>query len=165
MSTALGNAANRVFDSAQYDFRRTVDSICELLASECESPIEIMIGAAFLLSNHISGHETVVLVKQGSDVDGRKVYLIPQYKWEAYRFDFAVFYRNKITLIECDGHDFHERTKEQAEHDRAKDRAAQSAGFHILRFTGSEIYRDPCNCAIQIVKFLTRSVGANDSNS
>jgi len=53
----------------------------------------------------------------------------------------------KKAIIECDGHDFHERTKEQAARDRARDRAAQSAGYMMLRYTGSEIYRDPLGCA------------------
>jgi len=53
----------------------------------------------------------------------------------------------KKAIIECDGHEFHERTKEQAARDRSRDRAAQAAGHMMLRYTGSEIYRDPLGCA------------------
>lgn len=49
-------------------------------------------------------------------------------------------------VIECDGHDFHERTKEQAARDRSRDRALQASGYTIMRFTGSELYRDPTKC-------------------
>lgn len=50
-------------------------------------------------------------------------------------------------VVECDGHEFHERTKEQAARDRSRDRQLQANGIPILRFTGSEIYRDPVRCA------------------
>lgn len=60
-------------------------------------------------------------------------------------------------LIECDGHDFHERTKEQAARDRARDRAAQHAGLPILRFTGSELWNDPMFCADAVLAFMERA--------
>lgn len=60
----------------------------------------------------------------------------------------------KKIIIECDGHDFHERTKEQASRDRSRDRAAQGAGHMMLRYTGSEIYRDPLGCARAAIKAL-----------
>lgn len=44
--------------------------------------------------------------------------------------------------IELDGHDYHERTKEQARRDRSRDRALTTSGLKPLRFTGSEIHRD-----------------------
>jgi hypothetical protein len=59
-------------------------------------------------------------------------------------------------IIECDGHDFHERTKEQAAKDRARDRAAQLMGFEVFRFTGSELWRDPWGCADQVIEWADR---------
>jgi very-short-patch-repair endonuclease len=53
--------------------------------------------------------------------------------------------------VECDGHDFHERTKEQARRDRKRDRDLQALGYTVLRFTGSEIARDPRAVAKEIV--------------
>lgn len=53
--------------------------------------------------------------------------------------------------VECDGHDFHERTKEQAARDRARDRRLQEAGYTVMRFTGSEIYRDPVKCVLEVM--------------
>lgn len=61
-----------------------------------------------------------------------------------YRVDFLVtaeFSDDKI-VIECDGHEFHEKTKEQAKHDKERDRYLTAQGFKILRYTGSEIYND-----------------------
>jgi very-short-patch-repair endonuclease len=53
--------------------------------------------------------------------------------------------------VECDGHDFHERTKEQAARDRERDRRLQAHGLQVMRFTGSEVYRDPIKCVVEIM--------------
>lgn len=82
-----------------------------------------------------------------------KIVLLPQYEWNHYCIDFAISVFDDLIFVECDGHDYHERTKEQARHDRMKDRTIQTAGIPILRFTGSEIYRDAEACAVEIIDF------------
>lgn len=57
-------------------------------------------------------------------------------------------------VVECDGHDFHERTKEQAQRDKARDRALQAAGYTVLRYTGSEIWKDPDGCAREVYRLV-----------
>lgn len=54
--------------------------------------------------------------------------------------------------IEADGHEFHERTKQQAAADRERDRRLVRCGYTIIRFTGSEIHADPCGCAHEIIR-------------
>lgn len=93
----------------------------------------------------------------------------PQVKIGPYRLDFALVAAalshdceapEKMPLlkiaIECDGHDFHERTKEQAERDRARDRFLQGEGLTVLRFTGSEIWRSPEGCRDEVVDHVKR---------
>lgn len=73
-----------------------------------------------------------------------QINFIPQEKIGRYRVDFVVeasFSDDKV-IIECDGHDYHEKTKEQAKHDKERDRYLTSLGYKILRYTGSEIYND-----------------------
>jgi very-short-patch-repair endonuclease len=50
--------------------------------------------------------------------------------------------RHGIVAVELDGHEFHERTKEQAARDRSRDRDLQHCGIPILRFTRAEVYAD-----------------------
>lgn len=57
-------------------------------------------------------------------------------------------------IVECDGHEFHERTKEQAKNDKSRDRHLQSLGYYVLRFTGSELWKDPKRCAREADEFL-----------
>jgi very-short-patch-repair endonuclease len=56
--------------------------------------------------------------------------------------------------IECDGHDYHDRTKEQAARDKKRDRAIKLAGWEIIRFTGSEIIKDARSCAKEVMHQL-----------
>lgn len=61
-------------------------------------------------------------------------------------------------IIECDGHDYHERTKEQAAKDRSRDRSVTGFGCEIFRFTGSELWRNPLGCADQVYEWAARGV-------
>ncbi len=59
-------------------------------------------------------------------------------------------------IVECDGHDFHEKTKEQSQRDKERDRNFILAGIHVMRFTGMEIYKNPLKCAEEIYKFFNK---------
>jgi hypothetical protein len=59
----------------------------------------------------------------------------------SYRLDFAVA-KHRLA-IELDGHDFHERTKEQVIHRNERDRRLQLAGWTVLHYSGTELLRDP----------------------
>jgi very-short-patch-repair endonuclease len=102
--------------------------------TKCESPIErrlfaALCGVSFALRCSTSN-------------------IYPQAKIGDYRADFLVVGRRKVA-IECDGHDFHERTKEQARRDKARDRYFASQRIAVARFTGSEIWANPIHCAEQ----------------
>lgn len=78
----------------------------------------------------------------------------PQYKIGKWRVDFILILnvppQRKYIVVECDGHEYHERTKQQAARDRSKDRWLQERGIPILRYTGHEIHKDPEACALQV---------------
>lgn len=69
-----------------------------------------------------------------------------------YRTDFSLlvysdYPPNGISVdIEIDGHDFHEKTKEQAAKDKKRERWLVSQNVHLLRFTGSEVFKNPGRC-------------------
>ena len=67
--------------------------------------------------------------------------------------------RTALVVVECDGHEHHEKTKEQAARDKARDRYIQSLGLHVLRFTGSEIWNRPSDCVDEIDTLLCRATG------
>lgn len=110
--------------------------------------------------------------KDREDVDQQTIFVCTQLDVAGWRADFVIHVFadwsredkpggamgwNRL-IVECDGHDFHERTKEQAARDRDRDRQAQLAGIEIFRFTGSELWRDPLGCADQVIAWANRRV-------
>lgn len=86
---------------------------------------------------------------------GHSRFLIkPQSPLGRYRADFLVGLgansQWRKIVVECDGHNYHERTKEQAAHDRGRDRFLTLNGYKVMRFTGSEIHKDAAACARQV---------------
>lgn len=78
----------------------------------------------------------------------------PQQKIGKYVVDFLCFESDRKIVIECDGHEFHEKTKEQAQKDKERDRFLQINGYEVYRFTGSEIFNNPMKVYFEIEKIL-----------
>ena len=81
--------------------------------------------------------------------------LDPQYKINKYTVDFLIRHwlktpktdiENKV-VVECDGHDFHDKNEKQRRYEKQRDRFLQSIGYKVIHFTGSEVYSDPMRCA------------------
>lgn len=118
---------------------------------DCESPIEQLMGLALEKEwpwfEKKNGAECIINPQHSLEVEGKK-----------YRIDFLVAAlingRAIEVAVECDGHDFHEKTKDQAQRDKSRDRALQRKGITTLRFTGSEIYQNPRRCAKEVMNVL-----------
>jgi very-short-patch-repair endonuclease len=98
---------------------------------------------------------------------GTTLFIRPQAHVGDYRVDFLITAMNlhasvasqrvwRRLVVECDGHQFHERTKEQAAKDRSRDRWLTSKDFDVYRFTGSELWRDPWACAEQVLDWALK---------
>lgn len=129
-------------------------------ASRCESEIErIMLAAILFIGTGYENHSRfpTATTETGAPHD---IKIAAQHPVGPYRVDFAILVTPVAPgpplklAIECDGHDFHERTKEQARRDKNRDRVLASFGYHVLRFTGSEIWRDARACAAQIERII-----------
>jgi len=91
----------------------------------------------------------------------------PQAKFSEWRVDFLFHayawgvgrHRWRRLIVECDGHDYHERTKEQAAKDRSRDRLGLQKEVPVIRFTGSELWRDPFNCVQQFLDIAVSDWG------
>lgn len=122
------------FYKRQYIERQisAAESRMKLLEEKFESPIERI---AFLYLTDLANEcfETF------------EVQIIDQAKIGPYVVDFLVIHErsNTYIVVECDGHDFHEKTKEQAAHDKKRDRFLTKLGYIVLRYTGSQICNDP----------------------
>jgi hypothetical protein len=74
-------------------------------------------------------------------------------------------WKEERLLIECDGHEFHERTKEQARRDKKRDRELQKFGFQVFRYTGSEVWADPIAVSEEIVTTLWRRIAGEEAGT
>lgn len=144
--------------------------------SGCESPIEALLEDAFRLMPIPRGcrprpdcsiaHVALMFPNtawpnwqdEPKFADEKYVIILEQVEIGEFRVDFLIVAKLagivRRIVIECDGHDFHERTKEQAERDRSRDRWFVSNGMTVLRFTGREIWRDPIACTKEISALL-----------
>ena len=112
-------------------------------SQHCESPIEALFLAAFL--RHC--------------LNDPSIRIFPQVDLGKYRVDFLVAYKLsdeflRHVVVECDGHDYHDRTKAQAARDKKRDREISALGIPVFRFTGSELHKDPFACAEEIMDYL-----------
>lgn len=126
----------------------------ERMCAVCESPIERVFGAALVHYNSSTppdGFIHIYLSKPADPVppfDG--IHVWPQARVDGYRIDFLFAVKRgeavRYTVVELDGHDYHERTKRQASYDKARDRHFTKKGWMIARFTGADVWADPDEC-------------------
>ena len=125
-------------------------SVFERRLGAVESHIESEFLSAFCTCAFENGYEC-----QKRPAGAGVIGVIPQFLIDRYRADFRISYEFYGTVahwvVECDGHAFHERTKEQAKRDRRRDRELQALDYRVLRFTGSEINADPNGCAMEVL--------------
>lgn len=160
---SFGGFPDKVKKEINKSLRLRKSSIAGVV-NRCESPIEQLLAVQMVnVEDHLY-RELPVLRKFKS------IHIAPQKEvlsnGRKYRLDFLIecnMSDKKYNFaIECDGHDFHEKTKEQAARDKARERNLMSEGYIFIRFTGSEIWNDPSKCASDIVNIISKTVGLND---
>ena len=117
-----------------------------------ESPIEQIFKTAFDLYMQLLNKEYIFLFSQVTIKVEKKKYIVDFYfEQDQYvnRFD-----TDKKIIIECDGHEFHQKTKEQVERDNTRMRDLQKQGYEVIRFSGTEIWHRPYKCASDILNII-----------
>ena len=103
--------------------------------------------------------------KYGKFDDKLGVRLIPQKHIETergkYIVDFNILHKDSSepyinVAIELDGHEFHEKTKQQVAKDKKRDRSLIKSGLTVLRFSGSEIFYSPRSCITEIADYIKK---------
>lgn len=146
---------------------------------ETESPIEaLLVSAATLWKYNSECHEKIWMLRERVNVEGflkildlrladekdgeNWVYAAPQVSFDAERrcdFMFAIYYKRwHLVCVECDGFEWHDKDKASFEKYRCYDRLMQQSGINVLRFAGTEIWRDAAGCLAQIILYLRKLV-------
>lgn len=71
----------------------------------------------------------------------------PQFKIGRFIADFVIYFDNpyveeNYVAIEIDGHEWHEKTKEQVARDKKRERSLLQHDFPAMRFSGSEVFHN-----------------------
>ena len=154
-----------------------------LLQNACESPIELPMALAMMTVARHEGWSVKLVDSDGNERGDRfepsggtrfaemMLRIEPQAQLGEHRVDFVLTLDGSIgtdkglvrsasrrMVVECNGHEFHERTREQASRDRERDRLLQSFGFLVYRYAGRDIWHDVFKCAAEALYSLSGSV-------
>ena len=117
--------------------------------SECDSPIEkILLYGLMEYSDYLwIGYE--YKPQQVIRVNGKRYIADILFDMDFYCVD-----KPYKLVIECDGHDYHETTKEQVEKRNVRDMELKKAGYDVLHYSGSQIFKNPYKCAKEITEYI-----------
>jgi very-short-patch-repair endonuclease len=119
---------------------------------KCKSPIEIILIIALDIINsdyYFSPQEKIIC--------GDKNYIAD---FCLYNDGYVnTFLKSEFKLvIECDGYEFHQKTKEQVQKDNERELALKMAGYDVLRFSGTQIFNNPLKCAEDTYNYIIKKI-------
>jgi very-short-patch-repair endonuclease len=161
--TIVDNVSKFLASAAEYYGRSCTESFSQEMWNNClelemQSPIEHLLWIAM----HVVCKVNCVEMNAEPWLDGKQhreglgLHLIPQAKLKPYRVDFIAYEVSSkpevLWIIECDGHEFHERTREERQYEKKRDRFFTVRGYRVMRFTGSEIFKNSYAVSAEIIK-------------
>ena len=143
------------------DIVECLDYYLPYIFSDCESPIEMIMYLALVIQRDLY---KPLDKKPKITIDG----INRQCELEGYRVDFfivAYAYSEELddeivkdVVVECDGHDYHERTKQQVVRANNRDFELKNMGYDVLHFSGSQIFNDPIECATKVYDYIISEI-------
>ena len=133
--------------------------------TDCKSPIEVIFNFTYDLVKFANGYLDFCLIPQYEvNTENKKYYVDFAFFAEDTEEIIEIKNPNYKLVIECDGHEFHEKTKEQVAKDNEREYELKMLGFDVLRFSGSQIYNKPFRCAVNTLEYINKKVNevAND---
>jgi very-short-patch-repair endonuclease len=122
--------------------------------SKCKSPIETIYALELIdmyqcIYHFYRNNHSSLLIKPQHQINVDNTIVIADFYIES--LDNGEM---KKLIVECDGHEFHEKTKEQVTKDKERDRKLIKKGYTVVHFTGAEIVKDPTKCVIETLHIL-----------
>ena len=127
----------------------------ESLSDVSSSPIEQILYTAFCFLRKTWGcNDYIEDIENNDKWIEEALSIYPQFRVGQYKVDFmvvgtAVGEYHRI-IVECDGHEFHDRDENQRRHEKQRDRYLQRKGYKVFHFTGSEIVNNPYKIACEV---------------
>ena len=150
MKVAIGDALK--WGPVHTERMKRLQALCNAADSIIEKDMaQALIDNADLCA---SGLPTVCTPKETIEGPG-KLLIVAQHQLGRFRADFALMMEGgRKLIIECDGIEWHDRTNQQFVSERQRERDILILGWPVMRFTGSEIMRNPEACAADVAAFM-----------
>lgn len=150
-----------------HNFRNNKDKLLEVLdlsCAGCQSPIEQIFRFSYeliLFERFESGDMWLSIYPQEEIIANGHRYIADFLFYTEFLDDGkGTFdsYKPLKVVIECDGHDFHEKTKEQVTRNNQRNYDLNYEGYEVVHFSGSEIVNAPLSCAIKTYDFISQKL-------
>ena len=128
-----------------------------------KSPIEQIFITAFEIYCKYNNKENIYLFPQKEVICNEKKYYI-DFEFKADDYLTQLLLGEKIKnynfklAIECDGYEFHQKTKKQVQKDNEREYDLKMAGYEVLRFSGTQIYNNPLKCAEDTYNYIMKKI-------
>ena len=137
-----------VVENNNFDVLEEINLYMEYL----KSPIEVIFFTAFEIYRQKNDVYTFAEPQIEIEIDNKK-YIVD------FLIDYDDFCNSDLPtdyslIIECDGYEFHQKTKKQVEYDYKREYDLKKLGYDILRFSGREIYNNPKECIERLFEYL-----------
>jgi very-short-patch-repair endonuclease len=149
----FGGIVSRIVSLAAGSFANSLEPRVAATIQATKSPIEAMMAAALWMV----AAERMLICAEAAEY--QHAWIDTQHRVGRYTADIRLTVIDRsmtppmlVAFIECDGHDFHEKTKEQVSKDKERDRVFQKTGALVLRYSGSDIWRDPIGAAMDAIE-------------
>lgn len=169
------NVNNFLTVASDHHGRRCADYINQDLYNQiCEQGMSSPIEQLFFIAAHVlceAEYEKLnpdpIYNREGKEILGRGIYLDYQRKAGKYSIDFVLqtidFGPDGVytpVAVELDGHDFHDRDKNQRSYEKARDRFLTKSGYRVLHYTGSDVVKDPFRVAFEALEMVGLYAGS-----
>ena len=126
----------------------------ELYRGEIKSPIEQIFFIALSVMSDLYSLKLNECADFEKLEECGEIYYKPQFKIGNYFVDFILAYKDfhgfiSKVVVELDGHDFHDKDKQQRAYEKSRDRFLSRQGVITLHFTGTELYKDPYKSVLE----------------
>lgn len=124
---------------------------------ECESPIEQILLFCLNVYEIVYDYHFIYFYAQEEVIANGNNYRIDIF----FDDDLCGRCSGYKLAIECDGHEFHKATKEQVARDNERDFNLKKAGYEVIHFSGSQLYKEPYECAERVFDYIRGKANGN----
>ena len=128
-----------------------------------KSPIDYTYIYSFEIYCKYNNKENIYLFSQKEVICNKKRYYI-DFEFEADDYLSHLILGEKIKnsnfklAIECDGYEFHQKTKEQVQKDNEREYDLKMAGYEVYTYIYSQIYNNPLKCAEDTYNYIMKKI-------